>query len=49
MMLKMYQKTKTIQNINMKYLKTFEGREPAYKYLSNENAEKIEVVIRDFI
>ena len=38
----------------MKYLKTFEmdssmRRKPAYKFLSTENAEKIEVVIRAFI
>jgi hypothetical protein len=38
----------------MKYLKTFEmdsssKRKPAYKYLSNENAEKIEDVVRKFL
>ena len=33
----------------MKYIKTFEGRKPAYKFLSNENAEKIEEVVREFV
>jgi len=33
----------------MKYLKTFEVRKPAYKHLSEENAEIIEMVVRKFL